>query len=231
MQKAGKLNEILASYVDGFELVDALVSLRAGQVKIPHDLLRRALDGQADASRESPKNNQGRNALFELSVGAMLARQNLKPLLGAGNPDVEFSFEGHRILVECKRVLAENRTLPVLSEGIRQLRKQVDLSKGDVGIVAVNISRLFHSGNGFWIVPANTDVRELLSSGISRFVDKIGDEIMRKQDAAARGALFYAVAPFYVQGMGYTPGRSGTFCAFDLKRDEFLTRLASSIAV
>jgi hypothetical protein len=133
IEKAGRLTEILASYVEGSEFVDALMCLRAGHVDIPDELLRRALDGAPDASRESPKNNQGRNAMFELSIGAMLARQNLQPKFSTNNPDVEFRFEDRRILVECKRVLSEDRTLPVIFEGIRQLRKQVNPSDGEVG--------------------------------------------------------------------------------------------------
>jgi hypothetical protein len=229
MQKAGRLAEILASYVEGAEIVDALMCLRAGQVDIPDELLRRALDGAPDASRESPKNNQGRNAMFELSIGAMLARQNLKPRFSMGNPDIEFRFEDRSILVECKRVLSDDRTLPVISEGIRQLRKQVEPSDDEVGIVAVNISRTFYRGDGYWEAPANSDVHEILSEMIRRFIDSTGDGILRKKDAAATGALFYAATPFRVEGLGYTPARAGTFCAFDLNRNEFLARLASSL--
>ena len=98
IRKAGRVTEILASYVEGAEIVDVLMSLRAGQVEIPDELLRRALDGAPDSARESTKNNQGRNAMFELSIGAMLARQNLKPRLSMNNPDVEFRFENRQIL-------------------------------------------------------------------------------------------------------------------------------------
>ncbi len=229
MQKAGRLNEILASYVEGFEIVDSLTCLRAGQVDIPDDLLRRALDGAPDASARKPKSNQGRNAMFELSIGAMLTRENLQPKLSTGNPDVEFRFEGHRILVECKRVLSENRTLPVISEGIRQLRKQVNLSNGEIGLVAVNVSRAFYRGDGYWNAPASSDVRGILSEMIRRFIARIDGGILLKKDAAARGALFYAATPFHIEGLGYTPVRTATFCAFDRNRDEFLARLSSSL--
>ena len=229
VRKAGRLTEILASYVEGAEIVDALMCLRAGEVEIPDELLRRALDGTPDASRESPKNNQGRNAMFELSIGAMLARQNFKPQLSTSNPDVEFRFEDRRILVECKRVLSDGRTLSVISDGIRQLRKQVKPSDCEVGIVAINISRVFYRGDGYWEAPEDTDVHELLSEMIRRFIDRIGDGILQKKDAAASGALFYAATPFRVEGLGYIPARAGTFCAFDLNHNEFLAQLASSL--
>ena len=227
--KAGRLTEILASYVEGHELVDALMCLRAARVDIPDELLRRALEGTPDASRESPKNNQGRNAMFELSIGAMLARVNLKPKLSTDNPDVEFRFEDRRVLVECKRVLSAERVLDAISEGIRQLRKTVNPSDGEFGLVAVNISRVFYRGDGHWETPANSDVREVLAGMIRYFIDTIHYGILKKKDAAAMGAFFYAAAPFRVEGKGYTPARSGMFCAFDLNRDEFLARLASSL--
>jgi hypothetical protein len=229
IQKAGRLTEILASYVEGFEIVDALTSLRSAQVEIPDELLKRALDGAADASRESPKNNQGRNAMFELSIAAMLARQNLKPKLSIENPDVEFEFEGRRVLVQCKRVLVEDRALPVISEGIRQLRRQVDVSLAEVGLVAVNISRIFYRGDGHWELPANSDARATLSEMIRIFIKSNDDSILRKRDPAAMAVLFYAAAPFRIEGLGYTPARGGTLCPFDFGSNEFLARLASSV--
>lgn len=229
IKKAGRLAEILASYVEGTKIVDALTCLRARQVDIPDELLRRALDGAADASCESKKNNQGRNAMFELSIGAMLARENLAPKFSTGNPDLEFRFEHRRILVECKRVLSVERILPATAEGIRQLRKQVKPSNGELGIVAVNISRTFYRGDGYWEAPANADPHGILSEMIRQFIDSKSEEILQKRDAAATGALFYAAAPFRVEGLGYVPVRAGTFCAFDLKRNAFLVQLASSL--
>jgi hypothetical protein len=167
--------------------------------------------------------------MFELSIGAMFARQNLQPKFSSENPDVEFEFEGRRVLVECKRVLAENRTLPVISEGIRQLRKQVDISLSEVGLVAVNISRVFYRGDGLWEVPVNSDVHAILSEMIRGFIKSNDDSILRKKDPAAMAALFYAAAPFRIEGLGYTPARGGTLCSFDLERNEFLARLASSV--
>ena len=203
--KAERLTEILASYVEGHELVDALMCLRAAQVDIPDELLRRALKGTPDASLESPKNNQGRNAMFELSIGAMLARVNLKPKLSTDNPDVEFRFEDRRVLVECKRVLSAERTLDAISEGIRQLRKTVNPSSGELGLVAVNISRVFYRGDGHWEAPANLDVRDVLAGMIRYFIDTIRNGVLKKKDAAATGVFFYAAAPFRIEGMGYTP--------------------------
>src|ERR1700755_1668204 len=70
MQEAGRGNEMLASYVEGFELSDARKCLLDNKVDIPDEWLERALDGHADAAQETAKSNQGRNAMFELSIAA-----------------------------------------------------------------------------------------------------------------------------------------------------------------
>jgi hypothetical protein len=230
MLEAGRLNEILATYVEGFEITDSLMTLSATQVDIPDELLRRMLDGPADASLETPRNSQGRNAMFEISIGAMLARQNLQPKFSLGNPDVEFQFDERRVLVECKRVVSDNGTLANISDGISQLKKTVDLSRGEIGLVAINVSRcLMYQGNGLWNVPAHISPQEAFWRMLREFIDGLGYDFQRKRDDSTLGVLFYAASPFSVEGMGMTPARTGTFCRFDLGHDEFLLRLASSL--
>ena len=226
LKAKGRVNEILASYVEGAEIVDALKSLRKARVEIPDELLHRALDGGPDASRENNKNNQGRNAMFELSIGAMVARMNLTVKFNTGNPDVEFRFENRRILMECKRVLSVDRTIPVITDGMRQLRKQVKSSASEFGIVAVNISRAFNRGDGYWTVPANSVPHEILYQMIRRFISNLGRKVLRVKDETATGVLFYAAAPFKLDGLGYIPARAAYFCAFDLNNLAFVNRLA-----
>src|SRR5262249_30385630 len=75
VQNEGRLAEILTSYAEGIELVDALTALRKKRVTIPDGLLKRVLDGPSDASLEDHKSNRGRNAMFELLMGAIAAKQ------------------------------------------------------------------------------------------------------------------------------------------------------------
>ncbi len=90
--KRRRPGENLSAFMDCWEIVDALKCLRATAVEVPYKLLKLALGGHPDGSLENSNNNQGRNATFELTVGAMVARQNLRPVLSTGNPDVEFRF-------------------------------------------------------------------------------------------------------------------------------------------
>lgn len=228
MQEAGRVNEILASYVEGFELSDALKCLLDNHVVIPDELLKRSLDGRADAAQETAKNNQGRNAMFELSIAAAVARQGLKPMFNLDKPDLEFQFDGHRVLIECKRVLSENGIDEAMSAGIRQLRKKVNVSVDDVGLVAVNISRLFNSGDGWWTVKADVHPVRALSNMIHRVIECHEANIRRRKEPAVRGMVFYAASPFKVEGLGYMPVRTATFCLLD-SSDELMRRLSDTL--
>lgn len=228
MQEAGRITEILASYVEGFELSDALKCLLHKQVEIPDELLKRSLDGHADAAQETSKSNQGRNAMFELSVAAAVARQGLRPVFNLDKPDLEFQFEGQRVLMECKRVFSESGIDEAMSVGIRQLRKIVDVSAGDVGLVAVNISRLFNRGDGWWTIKGGVHPVSVLSNMIHRVIEGREPNIRRRKEPAIRGMVFYAASPFKVEGLGYIPVRTATVCRLD-SGDELMRRLSETL--
>jgi hypothetical protein len=228
MQEAGRMNEMLASYVEGFELSDALKCLLDKHVEIPDELLKRSLDGHADAAQETAKSNQGRNAMFELSIAAAVARQGLKPAFNLDKPDLEFQFEGRRVLMECKRVLSENGIDEAVSVGVRQLRKKVNVPADDVGLVAVNISRMFNSGDGWWTVKGNVHPVRALSDMIHRVIESRDANILRRKEPAVRGMVFYAASPFRVEGLGYMPVRTATFCRLD-SSDKLMRRLSDTL--
>jgi len=228
MKEAGRVNEILASYVEGFELSDALKCLLDNRVDIPDELLKRSLDGHADAAQETAKSNQGRNAMFELSIAAAVARQGLKPVFNLDKPDLEFQFESRRVLMECKRVLSENGIDEAMSVGIRQLRKKVNVSADDVGLVAVNISRLLNSGDGWWTITGEVHPVRVLSNMIHRVIESREANIRRRKEPAMRGIVFYAASPFKIEGLGYMPVRSATVCRLD-SSDELMRRLSETL--
>ena len=228
MQESGRITEILTSYVEGFELSDALKCLLEKQVEIPDELLKRSLDGHADAAKETSKSNQGRNAMFELSVAAAVARQGLRPAFNLDKPDLEFQFEGRRVMMECKRIFSEGGINEAMSVGIRQLRKKVDVSAGDVGLVAVNISRLFNRGDGWWTIKCEAHPVSVLSNMIHRVIAGREENIRRRKEPAIRGMVFYAASPFKVEGLGYIPVRTATVCRLE-SGDELMRRLSETL--
>ena len=56
--------ELMWSFVEGFEFADALASLEDRGISIPQEVLERALNGPADVSLETDRNNLGRNTAF-----------------------------------------------------------------------------------------------------------------------------------------------------------------------
>lgn len=71
-----------------------------------------------------------------------------------------------------KRVFSVNGIDDVMSVGIRQLRKRVNVSTEDVGLVAANISRLFNSGDGWWAVRDEVHPARALSNMIRRVIER-----------------------------------------------------------
>lgn len=167
--------------------------------------------------------------MFELSIGAMLARQGFNPVFSECNPDIEFQFANRRILIECKRILSHPRTQDAIDSGVRQLRKQVNCSKGDVALVAVNISREFYRGDGYWNAQANADVHEILSNWIADFIEGERKWLLQRCHLPARAVFFYGAVLFRIDGVGYIMRRAGTLCRFDLKSDGLLAQLASKL--
>jgi hypothetical protein len=229
VEKSGKMTEILTSYVEGIEFVDALKCLREKQVIVPDALLKKALAGPPDAVRENPTSNEGRNAMFELLMGSMVARQDLLPILGQVNPDVEFRFEGRRVLVECKRVLSANKVLANIKQAAKQLEKCIDATATNVGVVAISISRLAHHGDGFWTVPSSDTPHAFLAEGVQNVIRELDPQLRRLNGSAVAGVIFYVGGPFYVQGVGYTTANEGMLYPVNLAETEYLRRLASTL--
>jgi len=231
IRNTGRMTEILASYVEGFELSEALRSLIDGGVEIPDELLKRALDGHADAAQETAKSSHGRNAMFELSIAAAVARQGVKPMLNLDKPDLEFEFDGHRVSMECKRVMSENGLEEAISGGVRQLRKKVEVDANGVGVVAVNISRVFNRGDGWWVVPNEANPVEILAVMIRDVIIKPREAvILRYREAAVRGILFYAAGPFEVDGRARTIARTAVLVPLN-PNDALLRGLAQVLKV
>lgn len=231
VQDAGRLNEILSSYVEGIEFVEALTVLRKKQISIPDALLKRVLDGPADASRENHRSNQGRNAMFELIMGAMLAKQDLLPTFGKVNPDVEFQFRERLVLMECKRVLSERTILANISEAIHQLEKCVHPEDRDVGLVALSVSRMAHQGNGYWKAPTLEDGRHFLAQELYRMVNDLNTRLARLSSTHATGIIFYVSSPLYVENIGYTVAGEGLVYPLNLTESDFLHELATTARI
>lgn len=224
----GRLSEILSTMVDSIDIVETIPTLRDFDVDIPIDLLKAAFSGPADVLREDHRSNNARNAMFELNMAAIIARQGLRPVLSTSNPDISFEFCERNVKVECKRVLTDNKVFARIGEGIQQLKKSVRDGKSEVGIVAISVSRLLNRGDAVIVTP---DPHELLANQLNVSLKPVEQRLGRMAKPWAAGLIFHLSSPMYVPEVGYTRGKHGTVFPMDLNQQPFLLNLARSLAV
>lgn len=191
-------------------------------------LLRRVLDGPADASREDHRSNQVRNAMFELSMGAMVAKQDLPPTFGLGNPDVSFQFQGRTVCMECKCVLSQRRILDNVSEAVHQLENCVRPENGDVGLVVMSVFRLAHQGNGYWQTPSLEIGRAFLADELRRMVSDLDPRLAQLDRSHAAGIIFFVSGPLCVDNIGFTVTGEGIVYPLNPAESAFLHDFATT---
>ena len=70
-EKRGRTTEVLSTFVETIEMVETIPTLIDAGIVVPVDLLKKAFSGPLDTFREDAGSNQARNAMFELTMGAM----------------------------------------------------------------------------------------------------------------------------------------------------------------
>jgi hypothetical protein len=229
LEKQQRLTEVLSTFVESIEIVETIPTLIDAGVVVPIDLLRRAFSGPADLFRENNRSNLARNAMFELTMGAMAARRRLAPVLSISNPDVGFQFENRRVCIECKRVISESKILERIGEGIEQLTKSARSETNDVGIVAISLGKIFNPGDRVAVVPENVHPHDLLSEELRQLLQRNERVLARLARPSVAAILFYLSSPCYVSGAGYTRATCGTVFPMNIDEQTFLRRLASNL--
>lgn len=111
------------------------------------DGLRRCLKGAPLMQDETAENsgNAGRNYSFELCVASkmtILGSNASIPEFGT-EADVEFSCQGKKIPVECKRLYSPDKAAEIMQNGYSQVSKRV--AAGEFGIAAISLTRALWS--------------------------------------------------------------------------------------
>ncbi len=229
LETAGKLPEIASTYSESIELVATIPPLRQTGTYIPVELLRKAFSGPLDAYQESDTSNAARNAMFELNMGAMAARNGWKPTLCLTNPDVSFDFEGRCVKMECKRVLTAKVIKQRLKEGIKQLDKTVDSAKNDVGIVAISLSKL--ASNTKDLYRSSSEPHDDLSQELHKVLKANEQFLGGLLKPSITGFLFYTSIIAAVPGKGFSPVRSATVFPVNRAETPYMSRLCKATNV
>jgi hypothetical protein len=228
-EKRGRITEVLSTFVETIEMVETISTLLDAGVVVPAELLKRAFSGPVDTFRENACSNLARNAMFELTMGAMAARRELNPILSTHNPDVQFEFENRRVSLECKRVISESKVFERIEEGTEQLAKSVRSGTDDIGIVAISLAKLFNPGDRIAVVPEGVHPHDLLSQEIQQMLRRAEPALARLMRPSVTAILFYLSSACYVPGVGYTRASCGTVFPMNLDEQIFLRRLASNL--
>jgi hypothetical protein len=219
-----KRREILWSFVESIEFVDAIDALRKKGCDIPKDVLEKVLKGPPDAYLEDEKSNLGRNAMFEIALAGRVAFAGLQPSLG-GEPDVFFEFENRRILVQCKRVLSENAVTKRIGDAAKQLKRDLTGSSNprDCGLIAVSISRLVNPGDKILAVASEADLRRALHDEIDKVIAHYKRVFGGVKDPRIAGILLHMATPAFVEEHGlFTVAQSATVYHIPGKSDSGL---------
>lgn len=112
------------------------------------DGLSRCLKGAHILQDETVENsgNAGRNNSFELYIASkmtILGSNVSIPAFGT-RADVEFSFQGKMIPVECKRLYSLDKADAVMQGGCSQVSKRV--AAGEFGVAAISLTRALWAG-------------------------------------------------------------------------------------
>lgn len=100
-------------------------------------------------SNENENTNEGRNTLFELRLFIRLNKNGYNAKLSSDHPDIIVIVNGREYAIECKRIFKPETLVINVNAAINQLLKYSLRRENRTGIVAISITRFFHSGDKF----------------------------------------------------------------------------------
>ncbi len=118
-------------------------------IKIFFKKLRIILNAPLLMSDETSNSNEGRNILFELKLFTRLKNANYNVNLCANHPDILLKVNDRKYAIECKRIYKSKTLISNVKVAINQLQQYSLSQKNRFGIVAVSITRYFHSGDKY----------------------------------------------------------------------------------
>jgi len=118
-------------------------------IKIFLKKLRIILNAPLLMSDETSNSNEGRNTLFELKLFTRLKNANYNVNLCANHPDILLKVNDREYAIECKRIYKPETLISNVKVAIKQLQQYSLSQTNRFGIVAISITRYFHSGNKY----------------------------------------------------------------------------------
>jgi hypothetical protein len=139
---AAQGNEVLWSIGESLEFVEACRHIKARSPGGFERVLKSALDGPVDPTKETEANNRGRNTMFELVMGAHMLAAGFEVEFRE-NPDVYANSDGLSVLIECKRPLSDSALPKNMYSAAKQLGK-LQRVPPDLTVIAISGTRIFN---------------------------------------------------------------------------------------
>jgi len=118
-------------------------------------------------SNETSNSNEGRNTLFELKLFLRFKYANYNVNLCADHPDILLIVDGRGYAIECKRIYKPETLISNAKVAIEQLQKYSLSQENRFGIVAISITRYFHSGNKYLAAKSENTARLRINQEMS----------------------------------------------------------------
>jgi hypothetical protein len=187
------------------------------------DKLRDVISGPALTRGEVPESaaNRARNILFELTLAATLVAAGF-PILPSGVCDLCTSFEGRRVMIECKRPQSDRKVERLVKDGMKQLNTRLAQEPAEsFGLLAVSISKLISGGTHVIRTATREEIQPELIAKIDAFIQTHGLSWNIQVPPAMVGVILHAGATGIpaVSGGLYT-GKQYSICAIEQQPEE-----------
>lgn len=97
---------------------------------------------------EDYNSSEGRNTMFELQLFSKLVALDFDVSLPSDqHPDILVNVDGNTYFIECKRIFKKDTFVVNVQNAIDQLEEYSFKNKSGYGIVAISVTRYFHSGD------------------------------------------------------------------------------------
>jgi hypothetical protein len=194
--------EIFPEFIGAiFEVHDIIDIYEAFKGEAPSNLvrviekLRLAVTGPVNLHEETTTSTKARNFLFEAVVDARMHNPpaGIRTILNAKS-DSGFQVGNKKVWIECKRVTRLSKIEGNVKKASSQLESlfEQSIGTGHRGIVALEISKIFHAGDQLLVQNNDQNLNRALNEKMDTFIAenaRIWERIYRKRNKKIIGTL------------------------------------------
>jgi len=124
-------------------------------------------------SDETYNSNEGRNLFFELKLFLRLKKAKYNANLCVNHhPDILLKVAGREYAIECKRIYKPEKLIPNAKRAIEQLQKYSIGQENRFGIVAISVTRYFHSGDKCPKAKSENAMRTIINQAMTELFEQ-----------------------------------------------------------